>query len=480
METQLEIVCKQSTQQLYDNNDNNHISNNSNNNTNTNNNKSATQQWLGFTFQSIINKLTKQEKQSHQNQYDDWEIPFERIKVNQNDFKRCGSQGDVFYGKLGNTSVAVKRVKDIKLTRIKHLRELNHVNIIKFRGISQNSNYHYIIMEWCSYGTLHDHLHSGRQLSSKTLCRFTQQIASGMRYLHSKSIIHRDLKPSNILLTLGDVLKISDFGTHKQFSEEITGTSVSYAGTQAYMAPEVIRSEPYSYPVDVWSYGVVLWEILIGDEPYKNLDSSAVVWKVGNNSFRLPVPSIFPEGLKLILDGCWKPQPNERLSFQQVCMILEGAVHEVDKISKDRWLPLQAAWRREVRDEMNKHLKFKIDPEEDLLFKQKHQALNDALEQVQRRRDKNNDLYLKLQECSMHLQRERDDVARREQLVSQKESDIEMRVHELNRLKEKLANINEELNRRGIVLDCLKTSTEEDEDNDDDQEQEESIRNTNL
>lgn len=432
METQLEIVCKQSTESFNPKPDTGHIS---------------SQQWFGSTFQSIINKLREKQSHHHKHVDDDWEIPFERIRMCHNDFQRCGSQGDVFYGKLSNTPVAVKRVKDVSLTKIRHLRELNHKNIIKFRGISENSNYHYIIMEWCPYGTLHDHIHSGRQLSSSILSDFTQQIASGMKYLHSKNIIHRDLKPSNILLTHHDVLKISDFGTHKVFTNKLPVTSITYAGTYAYMAPEVIRSEPYSFPVDIWSYGVVLWEILTGDEPYKNLDSSAVVWAVGNNSFRLPIPFSFPEGFSRILKGCWKAQASERLTFQQICMILKGAIHEVDKITKERWLPLQAEWKREIREELNKH-----DAKEDQLCRQKRQALEEALEQAleqaQKRRNKNNDLYLKLQECCMHLQRERDEVAKREEMVSKREENVSKREESVLRREQAIAKLEAESTNR--------------------------------
>lgn len=460
METQLEIVCKQSSDS-YTSNDISPLQQTGNIKPNPNS------QWLGSTIQSIISKireLAKPEKQSHLHKHvdDDWEISFERIRMCHTDFQRCGSQGDVYYGKLSNTPVAVKRVRDVSLTKIRHLRELNHKNIIKFRGISENSNFYYIIMEWCPYGTLHDHIHSGRQLSSTILSDFAQQIATGMKYLHSKNIIHRDLKPSNILLTHHDVLKISDFGTHKVFNDKQPFTSITYAGTHAYMAPEVIRSEPYSFPVDVWSYGVVLWEILTGDEPYKNLDSSAVVWAVGNNSFRLPIPFTFPEGFSRILDGCWKANSSERLTFQQICMILKGAINEVDKISKERWLPLQAEWKREIRAELNKHLQFKNEPKEDHLCIQMRQALEEALDQAQKRLIKNNDLYLKLQECFMLVRREREEVAElkenliaREQLVAKIEAESSSRTNEMNHIKEQLSLILEELDQRGIKLSCL-------------------------
>jgi len=70
---------------------------------------------------------------------------------------------------------------------------------------------------------------------------------------------------------------------------------MSFAGTVAWMAPEIIRNEPCSEKVDVWSFGVVLWELLICETPYKNIDSSAILWGVGNNSLHLPLPSSCPE-----------------------------------------------------------------------------------------------------------------------------------------------------------------------------------------
>lgn len=381
-------------------------------------------------FKNLINKLrdlNKPEKPTHTD--DDWEVPFEKIRIFYSDFQRCGSQGDVFYGKLSNTPVAVKRMKNAASTDIKHLRELSHKNILKFRGISQNNKYHYILMEWCPYGTLHDHIHNGRQISSRILSNFAQQIANGMKYLHSKNIIHRDLKPSNILLTHRDTLKISDFGNHKLFDEGFT--SITYAGTYAYMAPEVIRGEPYSFPVDVWSYGVVLWEILIGIEPYKNLDSSAVLWAVGNDSFKLPIPFSFPGGFTRVLDGCWKSAASERLTFQQICMILRGATQEVENISQERWLPLQAEWKREVRAELYKHLQFKDDTGENILSRKERLAL-EMSEEAQRRLSKANNMYLKLQELSMIFQRDREELDREKEQVKQLKEELQRKISQLD------------------------------------------------
>lgn len=449
METQLEILCRQSTESTIPCH-NNGIPNPI---TNPNNNSGNNSHWLGTTIQFILTKmkeLTKPEKHID----DDWEIPYDRIRMCHNDFQRSGSQGHVFYGKLSNTPVAVKQVKDVSLTKIRHLRELNHKNVIKFKGISERSNYYYIIMEWCPYGTLHDHIHSGRQLSSTILSDFTVQIASGMKYLHSKNIIHRDLKPSNILLTHNDVLKISDFGTHKVFDDKIPVTSMTYTGTYAYMAPEVIRGESYSFPIDVWSYGVVVWEILIGEQPYRNLDSSAVVWAVGNDSFRLPTPSDFPEGFARVLDGCWKALPHERLKFNQVFMLLKGAVQGVSKIQKGSWLTQQASWKREVRNELNKHMNLANDTSDDHYCRQnRKKEEKDTLKEAQRIREKNNHLYFKLQECCLDVQRDREEVKRREEIVARREEEFMQLQDENNQLKEKISAIISELHRRGISLE---------------------------
>lgn len=386
---------------------------------------------------------------------DDWDIPLDRIVMYPNDFHRCGSQGDVYLGRLSNSPVAVKRVRDSALANIRHLKDLNHENIIKFRGISEDPRrrFYYIVMEWCNNGTLAQKLHDAHPIiSPSNLCDFAQQIANGMKYLHSKNIIHRDLKPSNILLTRNNELKISDFGTHKVFNNKCSDLSTSQTGTYAYMAPEVIRGESHSFPIDVWSYGVVLWEMFIGLKPYNNLDSSAVVWAVGNNSFHLPVPTSFPDGLSFVLKRCWQAKASERMTFQQICMMLKGATPEMNKISRERWPPTQAGWKREARDELQKHLQFKNDPYEDEVFTQKRKAYEEALEQAQKLRNRNNHLHLKLQECSMLVLRERREiemreemVTKREQAVAQSEAENANRVHVLNQLKERLEQIKQEI-----------------------------------
>jgi hypothetical protein len=159
---------------------------------------------------------------------DDWEIPFENIRDLQ--WLGSGAQGAVFMGKINNEWVAVKKVKEKLETDIRHLRKLNHPNIVTFRGVcTQTPNCYCIVMEYCPFGQLYDLLKSGQEVPPQKVVDWSKQIASGMNYLHLHKIIHRDLKSPNVLITNNDVLKISDFGTSKQWNDR--STKMSFAGT---------------------------------------------------------------------------------------------------------------------------------------------------------------------------------------------------------------------------------------------------------
>nr|XP_013813149.1 PREDICTED: mitogen-activated protein kinase kinase kinase 12-like [Apteryx mantelli mantelli] len=105
-------------------------------------------------------------------------------------------------------------------------------------------------MEFCAQGQLYEVLRAGRKVTPSLLVDWSMGIAGGMNYLHLHKIIHRDLKSPNMLITYDDVVKISDFGTSKELIDK--STKMSFAGTVAWMAPEVIRNEPVSEKVDIW------------------------------------------------------------------------------------------------------------------------------------------------------------------------------------------------------------------------------------
>ncbi|XP_056130767.1 LOW QUALITY PROTEIN: mitogen-activated protein kinase kinase kinase 12-like [Lampris incognitus] len=350
-----------------------------------------------------------------------WEVPFEEISDLQ--WVGSGAQGAVFLGKLHGQEVAVKKVRDIKETDIKHLRKLKHPNIITFKGICTQAPCYCIIMEYCAQGQLYEVLRAGRKITPSLLMDWAMGIAGGMNYLHLHKIIHRDLKSPNMLITYDDAVKISDFGTSKELSDK--STKMSFAGTVAWMAPEVIRNEPVSEKVDIWSFGVVLWEMLTGEVPYKDVDSSAIIWGVGNNSLQLPVPDSCPDGFKILLRQCWNCKPRNRPSFRQILLHLDIASADILSTPQETYFQSQAEWREEVRHHFEKIKSegtclHRLDEE---LIRRRREELRHALdirEHYERKLERANNLYMELNVVMLQLELKEKELLKREQSLDKK------------------------------------------------------------
>lgn len=358
---------------------------------------------------SILNTATTDDRKG---QGDSWEIPFESI--NNLEFVGSGAQGVVFKGKLGDEEVAVKKVNNKSETDIKHLRKLNHPNIVAFRGVCTQPPCYCIVMEYCPYGQLYDALKNGRVIPPATVVEWSKHIASGMNYLHSRNIIHRDLKSPNILISTNDVLKISDFGTSRQWNER--STKMSFAGTVAWMAPEVIRNEPCSEKVDIWSYGVVMWELLSCETPYKDVDSNAIIWGVGSNSLHLPIPTTCPDGFRLLMKQCWSAKPRNRPSFRQILMHLDLAAVEILSTPKDTYFRTQATWKEEIREYMQ-NIKQDGLPGKEELFQRWREELRHAQDirlHYERKLERTNNLYIELTACMLQVEQRELEVIRKE------------------------------------------------------------------
>ncbi|XP_067098751.1 LOW QUALITY PROTEIN: mitogen-activated protein kinase kinase kinase 12-like [Osmerus mordax] len=350
-----------------------------------------------------------------------WEVPFEEISDLQ--WVGSGAQGAVFLGKFHGEDVAVKKVRDLKETDIKHLRKLKHPNIITFKGICTQAPCYCILMEYCAQGQLYEVLRAGRKITPSLLMEWSMGIAGGMNYLHLHKIIHRDLKSPNMLITYDDAVKISDFGTSKELSDK--STKMSFAGTVAWMAPEVIRNEPVSEKVDIWSFGVVLWEMLTGEVPYKDVDSSAIIWGVGNNSLQLPIPESCPDGFKLLLRQCWSCKPRNRPSFRQILLHLDIASADIMSTPQETYFKSQAEWRGEVKQHFEKIKSegtciHRLD--EDLLVRRREELRHalDIREHYERKLERANNLYMELNAVMLQLELKEKELLKREQSLDKK------------------------------------------------------------
>ncbi|XP_063295831.1 mitogen-activated protein kinase kinase kinase 9 isoform X2 [Pelobates fuscus] len=280
-----------------------------------------------------------------------------------------GGFGKVYRAIWGEEEVAVKAARhdpdeDISQT-IENVRQeaklfamLDHANIIALQGVCLKEPNLCLVMEFARGGSLNRVL-AGKKIPPDVLVNWAVQIARGMNYLHDEAIvpvIHRDLKSSNILISEmvenGDlsnkVLKITDFGLAREWHRT---TKMSAAGTYAWMAPEVIRSSMFSKGSDVWSYGVLLWELLTGEVPFRGIDGLAVAYGVAMNKLSLPIPSTCPEPFVRLMEDCWNPDPHCRPSFTnilfQLSTIEESGFFEMPE---DSFHSLQDDWKQEIQE----------------------------------------------------------------------------------------------------------------------------------
>lgn len=208
---------------------------------------------------------------------------------------------------------------------------LNYPTILKYIGYSpvdfHNKNFKTIIIEYCSNGSLEDIMHIEKIRNSHPLWNFTKKveilfgIAKGMSYLHSHDIIHRDLTPSNILLDDSLNPKISGFSlsisTHEKIKENVVGTPI-------YIAPEVMKSQEYTTKCDVYSFSMILFEILAGQKPFEHKNFHQLMFEVVLNGIRPILPDYISKPCQNLIERCWSEDPHERPTFDEIAEFLKN------------------------------------------------------------------------------------------------------------------------------------------------------------
>nr|QJI10537.1 mitogen-activated protein kinase kinase kinase 12 [Neoseiulus barkeri] len=271
------------------------------------------------TILASLGRLTKELKKSISTP-EPWIVSFHELQ-NLN-FIGGGAQGKVFSGVRRKHRIAFKQVRSFEESDLELIKGLRHPNLVRVHGVCLDAPNLGFVMELCSHGTLHNEIHSGTHLEEQTILRWAAEIASGMSYLHGQRIFHGDLKPLNILLDgAAKTAKIGDFDSSRKLGSLV---GASDTGTVPYMAPELLLFDHKSLSADVWAYGVVLWEMIVRQKPYGNLNRWAIIFGVGNNTLRLRVPQNCPAVLREIITRCLIVTPYKRLPFERVVEILEN------------------------------------------------------------------------------------------------------------------------------------------------------------
>jgi len=263
-----------------------------------------------------------------------------------------GSMSAVWEGDWGGALVAVKILKAepraspgareaaaALLREVKIWSNLRHPAVCSFMGTCVQRGLPAIVLEYLP-GSLHDLLHkptSGkhklRPLGERVQVQIGREIATGVAYLHSEQLIHRDIKAANVLLDEHLHVKLADFGISTGFGPEHTAET----GTYRYMAPEVIRHQQYDHKCDVYSYGVLLWEVLHRQVPFRTHSPLQAAYAVAMERERPPVAlkSILAPFASVIL-ACWDESPARRPDAAEVVEMLttlEAAMPAPDRTS---------------------------------------------------------------------------------------------------------------------------------------------------
>lgn len=199
-----------------------------------------------------------------------------------------GSFSDVFLATdiEKNIQVAVKKISLEKIknvidkieNEIRIMQRMNHPNIVIYYDVVKEDDYWYIIMEYCDHGTLSDVIKFHETNNDVTFSKemnthyYMKQLADALNYIRKMGFIHRDIKPMNILLTTDPnsnvyILKLTDFGLARSYSEYDDSLMTTMCGSPLYMAPELIIDSKYNDRAELWSYGVVMYEMLFGTQP---------------------------------------------------------------------------------------------------------------------------------------------------------------------------------------------------------------------
>ncbi|KAJ8534551.1 hypothetical protein K7X08_016279 [Anisodus acutangulus] len=257
-------------------------------------------------------------------------LPFEEWNIDFSELTVCtrvgiGFFGEVFRGKWNGTEVAIKVFLEQDLTaenmedfcnEISILSRLRHPNVILFLGACANPPHLSMVTEYMEMGSLYYLIHvSGQKnrLSWQKRLNMLRDICRGLMCLHRMKIVHRDLKSANCLVNKRWTVKICDFGLSRIMTDASMRDSTS-AGTPEWMAPELIRNQPFTEKCDIFSFGVIMWELCTLNRPWEGIPPDRVVYAVANKRSRLEIPE-GPLG-RLIAD-CWA-EPNERPSCEEI------------------------------------------------------------------------------------------------------------------------------------------------------------------
>ena len=204
------------------------------------------------------------------------------------------------------------------ISEIEIHKSLSHPNVVKFERSFENEKNIFILLEMCSNQTLNDLLKKRKVVTELEVRYYLIQLISGLKYIHEHNIIHRDLKLRNLFLNDKMQLKIGDFGLAAKINFEGEKRK-TICGTPNYIAPEVLNSKVgHSYEADIWSIGILIYALLVGNPPFKAGNSKETYDKIRRGAYSFPEDTSLSREVKDLIQKLLTQDPYKRLTLDQI------------------------------------------------------------------------------------------------------------------------------------------------------------------
>ncbi|CAD8050293.1 unnamed protein product [Paramecium sonneborni] len=239
-----------------------------------------------------------------------------------------GSQGTVYFGREINSQlpVALKVIDHSKTQNfgqlysslhqeIEIMKKLKHPNIVELYEVYSTSNNTYLVQEYCNGPDLKQYMAEKKILEEEQAIKMIKQIANGLKQIVSNNFIHRDLKPANILIH-DEQCKIADFGFSRPLPSECVMESL--VGTPLYMAPQILTKQQYTSKCDIWSLGLIFYEMLFGTLPWIATNYMELIYRINNCKLTFPKNNKISKESMSFIQGCLHKDEFQRFSWNDV------------------------------------------------------------------------------------------------------------------------------------------------------------------